>query len=111
MGHPLKLLMGPVSVGATGTHTFTYTHPVDVHASLIDAIQGEILSGTQTGVVAFNWGNAVGMTREIYRTSLTAADPAACRNPKRVIYPGQVVEIAFSAVTAGDVVQASIGGH
>jgi len=111
MGDELKLLMGPVSVGAAGTHPFIFKHDVKAKASMIDCIQAEILSGTQTGVVTVRWGNAEDMTRTIHNDALTAAEPFTAINPKRVLYPGQVITISFASVTAGDVVQASIGGH
>lgn len=112
MGDPIKYAAGPASVGAAGTFSFDYTHDPKGKASKLDLIQAGIASGTQTGVVAFYFGNDIGGgLREISRSSLTAAAPSHAEWPDMVIYPGQCIHIAFTNVTAGDTVTCYIGGH
>lgn len=113
MGDIIRYAAGPASVGAAGTFSFYYIHPPKGKASKLDLIQAAIATGTQTGKVAFYFGNDpdTGL-REISRSSLTAAAPAhSLVDSLPVIYPGQCVRIAFSNVTAGDTVHCYIGGH
>lgn len=111
MGDPIKYEAGPASVGAAGTFSFTYTHDPKGNPSKIDTIQAAIVSGTQTGVVVFSRGNSVANLREISRSSLTAAAPSHYIPGDFILYPGQVLSIDFSSVTAADTVQCFIGGH
>jgi len=111
MGDPIKYAAGPASVGAAGTFNFTYIHDPKGKPSKIDTIVGCIGSGTQTGVVRFRRGNDVTNLREVSRSSLTAASPSHAIEGNFVIFPGQVISIDFSGVTAADTVCCYIGGH
>ena len=109
MGH--RVAVAQTAICSTGTHTYVYTHPFDVQASRIGIIAAELDSGTQTGVVTFEYGEDLAGCTEIHRSSLTAASPGTSINPNFVIHPGQVIRIIFSNVTSGDRVKLFIGGH
>lgn len=111
MGDSIKYAAGPASVGAAGTFSFTYVHDPSGKPSKIDTIQAAIASGTQTGVVRISRGNDITTVREISRSSLTAAAPSHRIEGNFVIFPGQVISIDFSGVTAADTVHCYIGGH
>jgi len=111
MGDTIRYAAGPVSIPAAGTAQFLYVHDPKGKPSKIDTLQGAIISGTMTGVVRFRRGNDVTTLREISRSSLTAAAPAHEIQGDFVLFPGQVLSIDFSGVTAADQVVCYIGGH
>jgi len=111
MGDTIRYAAGPVSIPAAGTAQFIYVHDPKGKPSKIDTIQGAIASGTQTGVVRIRRGNDTGTLREISRSSLTAASPSHSIPGDFVLFPGQVISIDFSSVTAADQVHIYIGGH
>ena len=111
MGDIIRYAAGPVSIPAAGTAQFLYVHDPHGKPSMVDTIQAAIASGTQTGVVRFRRGNDITTLREISRSSLTAAAPAHSIPGEFLLYPGQVISIDFSGVTAADTVHMYIGGH
>lgn len=111
MGADIAYIDGPAQVNGSGTKQFLYVHDPKGKPSMIDSIQAEIVSGTQTGVVRFRTGPSVGQLREISRSSLTATSPSHRIEGNFIIQPGYVISVDFSAVTVADLVQIYIGGH
>lgn len=101
---------GQTAVGS-GSQSFIYIHNPKGKASKIGIIAAHIASGTQTGVVEISIGGDSTNPVLIYRGSFTAAAPYVRLDPNYVIQPGQIIKIAFSSITAGDVVRCFIGGH
>ena len=110
MGAPVKFTQTAV-ISSGGAQTISYVHDPQGKASRIGVIAAHIASGTQTGMVAFYYGNDLTNAVMIHRQALTATTPYAVTYPEFVIYPGQVIAISFSGVTAGDVARVHIGGH
>ena len=106
-----KVRAAHTAIAGATTYTWVYIHPFDKPSSRIGIIAAELDSGTQTGVVTFEYGEDLAGCTEIHRSSLTATVPATSMSPNFVIHPGQVIRVVFTTITVADRVKIFIGGH
>jgi len=106
-----KVRAAHTAIAGATTYTWVYTHPFDQPSSRIGIIAAELDSGTQTGVVTFEYGEDLAGCTEIHRDSLTATSPSTNMSPNFVMHPGQVIRVVFTTITVGDRLKIFVGGH